>query len=115
MIEFDETVIAQDRRDALHAEFSRFLHDEVHAFAPRDSLYEVNLERRLGRRFNLATDSQGHTVFADLFDRCRPLSTIGIEYLQRIADPRAQYATQVTSLLILQNELRIVAQCAGNK
>ena len=56
-VELDHTVFGKHGRDSFDAEFGRFLHDEVHSLTARNSLYEVDFQRRLGFdlecRFNL--------------------------------------------------------------
>ena len=43
-IEFDDAIFGQHGCDALDPKLGSFLHDEIHALAARDALYQMDLE-----------------------------------------------------------------------
>ena len=65
-IEPDDGAFAKDRRYLRHAELRRFLHDEVHTLATRNSLQQADGERRFG----VPLERFGHEQACGFFSGC---------------------------------------------
>lgn len=81
----------------MHAELGRFLHDYIHAFAPRNPLHEANPQRRLRITCKVLADIQLQFVSRELAD-CRGIfSAAAVKDRQLISRSQAQDTPDVVS------------------
>jgi hypothetical protein len=83
-VELHDAVVREHRRYAGDAKFGCLLHHEVHAFAARDALYEVDLKFGLRRVFDGLMQQQRHAVLAEPADRGGPLAIVAVENVHGI-------------------------------
>ena len=115
VVELDDTVLGQDRRDALDPELGRFLDDVVHAFTARDSLHEMDAEWRFGRGFDTVAEREGCRVPGHGGYRCGPLGTGSVEHRELVADAQSQDPAQVARTVVFEHGGVAVDQVARNQ